>query len=171
MKILLDSIKHGVQAIILIRKSKNVLNQEFLLIRDHDDRGTGTGIPKYGLAGGGIEEGEYPEIALLRELFEEIALLLKLCSLKKVGRFRKLRPSGFINNNYLFVIELESAPILETNETSEVSEVIILKLSEIIELYQKDLVHEGSMRLICHYLNGDTFGSLNEPVAFNGYKF
>ena len=167
-------IKQGVQAIVLIHQAKFLLNQKFLLVQDRDDRGTNTGIRKYGLPGGGIEEFDRTsKRAIARELFEETALDQKISfrSLQKVGCFKKIRPNGLKNDNHLFLLKLDFVPELRTNDPAEVSKTHILELRQIIYLYQKGWVHEGSIRLIFHYLNGNKFGLLNDPVKFNQFCF
>lgn len=161
-------VKHGVQAIILVNNVSNIFNQKYLLVQDHDDRRRGDGIRRIGLPGGGIEEAEMPHQSILRELKEEIALDLEENPFEQFGCYQKLRPTGFTNDNYLFVVRLNYIPRLITNDPREVSKVIILSLKEIISLSAKGLIHEGSVRLIIHYLNGERSGFLNEPAILNG---
>ncbi len=170
---ILSPIKDGVQGIILVKKAKSLLTQNYLLIQDHDDRGLGTGIRKLGLPGGGIEYQETPDIALVREIEEESSLNLAQSSLKyeKFGCYTKMRSNGFPNDNHLFVIKLDYFPELKTNDPFEVSKVVVLQLWEIINYFHEGRVHEGSMRLICHFLNGTKSGSLNEPVSLSGTIF
>ncbi len=67
-------VKDGVQAIILVGHEEDPFNQNYVLIRDNNDRGCKDGKRMYGLPGGAIEKerGEEPKDALLRELYEEI---------------------------------------------------------------------------------------------------
>ncbi len=169
VKILSNSIvKNGVQAIILINNYHNIFDQKYLLVQDYDDRGRGDGIRRIGLPGGGIEEGEVPCRSILRELKEEVDLDLEKNSFERFGCYQKLRPNGFTNDNHLFVMKLNYVPKLKTNDPKEVSKIIILSLKEIISLFAKGFIHEGSIRLITHYLNGERSGSLNEPAILNG---
>lgn len=161
-------VKHGVQGIILVNDVSNIFDQKYLLVQDYNDRGRGDGRRMVGLPGGGIEKGERPYQSLIRELHEEIALDLKKDFFEQFGCYQKLRPNGFINDNYLFVLKLNYVPSLVTNDPKEVSKVVILSFREIISLSTKRLVHEGSIRLIIHYLNGSRSGSLNEPAVLNG---
>ena len=167
--------KDGVQAIVHIMGSNysihDLLKQEYLIIEDHDDRGLGNGIRKCGLPGGGIEEGETPIKALIRELFEEVGKDFKPDSFKKVGSFTKLRPGGFINNNHLFYTRLDYRPKKRTNDPKEVSEVHIFTFREILYLSRFGRFHEGSIRLLFHFLNDIRSGSLNNPAYFHGYSF
>ena len=166
--------KDGVQAIIQIGECNSIydlLKQEYLIIEDHDDRGLGDGIRKCGLPGGGIEKDETSTIAILRELREEVAIDIKPGSLKKMGSFTKLRPGGFSNMNYLFYAKLDYRPQKKTNDPDEVSKVHIFTFREIFYLARFGRFHEGSIRLIFHFLNGVRGGSLNEPAHFHGYTF
>ncbi len=169
VKILSNSIvKDGVQAIILINNNSNIFGQKYLLVKDRDARGKKDGNRRIGLPGGGIEEGENPDQALIREIDDEVALDLTKIPFEQFGCYQKLRPNGFTNDNYLFTLRLNYIPRLITNDPKEVSKVIILSLNEIISLSAKGLIHEGSIRLIIHYLNGERSGSLNEPAILNG---
>lgn len=164
-------VKDGVQCIIFVQNASCILEQKILLVQDHDDRGTGTGVKKLGLPGGGIEFNETPIEAILRELREEVALELKNSSLKKVGCFPKTRQNGIVNHNYLFFINLDYVPALATNDENEVSKVHLLTLSEIISLMKENHFHEGSVRLIFHFLNKNDNLSLNLPVGWKNYYF
>jgi 8-oxo-dGTP pyrophosphatase MutT (NUDIX family) len=172
IKILSNSItKDGVLCIVLVKRGFGQFDQKYLLVQDYDDRGNGTGIRKYGLPGGGIEDGELPKEAIKRELFEEVALDLSINNFIEIGSFTKIRSNGLINKNNLFVATLNYFPDLATNDPKEVSKVHILDFREIIKLAQNGWIHEGSIRLIFHFLNGTESCSLNEPVCFNGYRF
>lgn len=124
----------------------------------------------YGVPGGGIDPNETPLTAVLRELFEEVALE-ELENIKEVGCFQKTRPNGLVNDNHLFVTKLDYQPACVTNDPIEVSRVCIFTFEEIIGLAEQGLVHEGSIRLIFHFLNGSKSGSLNEPVQYNKHIF
>jgi 8-oxo-dGTP pyrophosphatase MutT (NUDIX family) len=169
------SIIHGVQGIIQVmggdRSAQGILSQEYLIIQDHDDRGLGTGICKCGLPGGRIEKGEIPIVALLRELREEVAISFEASSFNKIGSFTKKRPGGFTNDNHLFYTRLDYRPKKKTNDPREVSEVYIFSFREILYLARFGRFHEGSIRLLFHFLNGIKSGSLNEVAHFYGYSF
>jgi len=165
-------VKDGVQAIVLVKEANNFLDQEYILVQDYNDRGRGDGIKMYGLPGGAIENEEVPEISIFRELFEEIAYDTELnCSFEKFGCYQKLRPNGQTNDNHLFVFRLNYVPDLKTNDYTEVSQVHLLNLRDIIELAVKRQIHEGSIRLIFNFLNGIKSGSLNDLTTLNGYQF
>lgn len=165
-------IVHGVQAIVLVQKASCLLGQKILLVQDFNDRGRGDNIRMYGVPGGGMEPLEKnPRRVMQRELFEEAALKIPLLFLKKVGCFQKIRPNGLMNDNHLFVVRLSHAPPCVTNDPTEVSKVHILELREVIQLALGGLVHEGSIRLIFHFLNGSNSGLLNESVKWQNFIF
>lgn len=162
----------GVQGIMLVGKVFNFFDQEYLMVQDYNDRGRNDGLRMYGLPGGTIEEREISEISILRELSEEVAFELNdQSSYQKFGCYTKLRPSGLTNQNHLFIFRLNFRPKLKTNDPLEVSKVHLLTFRQILTLALAKKVHEGSVRLILHHLNGITQGSLNEPVTFNGIVF
>jgi|GEM_PF-6731305 len=175
IKILSDPIvKDGVQGIVLVKEDNNFFNQKYILVQDYNDRGRGNGIRMYGLPGGAIEKKDGGDVlvSIFRELFEEIAYNSEWgCSFEEFGCYTKLRPNGQINNNHLFILRLDYVPELKTNDPGEVSEVHILSLREIIGLYPHGFIHEGSIRLIIHHLNGQKNGSLDDPVILNDIKF
>lgn len=164
-------VKDGVQAILLIKNAKNILNQKIILVQDSDDRGRGDNMCLLGLPGGGIELGERPERSLQRELDEEIALNIKINSLVKFGCYTKLRPGGVTNNNHLFIAHLNFFNKKKTNDPNEVSDIFVLSFREIFEKARLGLIHEGSIRLILHFLNGNRSGSLNEQARYYVYNF
>lgn len=165
--------KDGALAIALIGQSEEIMDQEILLIQDADDR-FGDEIRRFGLPGGGIENSDKTIIkAIQREFEEEVGIRYKIILFKKFGCYSKKRENNFINENHLFVIKLNFLPEQQfcTNDTSEVSDIRVFKLKEIINLAKSGLVHEGSIRLIFLYLLGKKKGSLNEPVEWNGFVF
>lgn len=164
-------VKDGVQGLIFVGVSKNILTQKIILVQDRNDRGRGDGIRLLGLPGGGIEEGEKPVESLKRELFEEVALNGEIRSLKKFGRYKKRRPNGYVNDNILFWVKVDHWGEKVTNDPKEVSKIHILIIDEIIKMAQIGLVHEGSIRLILNFINGIRSGSLNEPVIFGSFVF
>jgi ADP-ribose pyrophosphatase YjhB (NUDIX family) len=164
-------VKHGVQAIILIGMDQNIFSQKYLLVEDYDDRDRGDGIRRLGLPGGGIEKNEIPHYSIVRELHEEVSLNIRKNFVEYFGCYQKKRPNGFINDNHLFIIRLINTPKLKTNDPNEVSKVHVLTLREIISLSTKGFIHEGSIRLIVHFLNDKRFGSLNEPAILRDLIF
>lgn len=165
-------IKDGVQGIILVNKNDNIFEQKIILVRDFNDRGRGDGRLLLGLPGGGIERGEEISYSSLREIFEEASVSQKeMIYFEKFGCYEKLRPNGVTNNNHLFVALLNSFNDRKTNDPKEVSEIVILSLGEVFEKARDGWVHEGTIRLIIHFLNGKKSGSLNEPVGYEHYIF
>jgi len=162
---------HGVQAIVQVGFHSDYLKQQYLLVQDKDDRGTGNGVLRFGLAGGGIEKGETALQTICREVYEELGISITLDSFESFGCYQKQRVHG-INDNHLYYVVINSIPeSLETNDPSEVSKVHVKTLEQIIELAHMDIIHEGSVRLLFNFLNGIRFGSLNEPATLNGYTF
>lgn len=165
----LTQLPAGVQCILKVGQDPNFLYQNISLIQDADDRGTGTGIRKFGLPGGAVEHGETKLDAITREVFEEIGI--QCSDLRHFGTYDKIRSHG-CNDNHLFVGALDCAPDpLGTNDTREVSKIVTLPIGEIINLTLLNEIHEGSVRLILYYLKGVKFGSLNERVYFDRYSF
>lgn len=172
VKILSNSIvKDGVQGLILVKNASDFRTQKSIFVQDFNDRGRGDRIRLIGVPGGAIEKGESPEKAIRRELGEEISLNIREYSFKKFGCYTKLRPGGVTNNNHLFVIHLSCFEKRKTNDPNEVSNILDLSFGEIFYKARLGLVHEGSIRLILKFLKGERFGSLNEPVTFNGFTF
>lgn len=165
VKTLNPVVKDGVQNIIFIGKADNILNQRIIVVQDYNDRGRGDGVRMIGLPGGAIEPtDESIEDAALRELKEEIAC--RLSSLKKFGCYTKERKGGIVNNNYLFISHLDLFADRKTNDPKEVSKILVLSIEDIIDAYLVlRNIHEGSIRLIFHYLNGSTSGHLNDQVT------
>ena len=165
-------VKDGVQGIILVGKSENIFDQIYILVQDFDDRRRGDGRKMIGLPGGAREVSDKSfKDALIRELYEEVAINFRKDRIQKVGSYSKIRLNGTINNNHLFVTLLDFTPKLMTNDPKEVSKVQALTLREIIHLCLCGHVHPGSMRLIVHYLNGQKSGSLNEPATYCSIMF
>ncbi len=165
-------VKDGVQAIVLVKNEFNFFDQKYIMVQDYNDRGRGDGILMYGLPGGAIEEEETPKKSILRELEEEIAFNRhRHFSIEEFGCYKKLRPSGYVNDNHLFVIRIDYIPDLKTNDPTEVSKVHLLTFREIINLSLNNRIHEGSIRLILNFVKGIKSGSLNQPVIFNGFQF
>ena len=166
--VLSQAIADGVQVIVLVEHSADPLLQKYVFVRDATDRGTGTSICKYGLAGGAINTGESRDGAIERECIEELGLEITPVY---HSSFTKLRPGGYTNMNHLYFSYIPTPPSLCTNDTDEVSGLEIFTLQQVIALYEKGLVHEGSIRLLFHYLNCSEEGSLNEPATFEKWTF
>jgi len=60
---------------------------------------------EWGFFGGGIEEGETPEQALVRETEEELGYHLESC--EGIGSFRQTLPDEFVIERHVFVAPLE----------------------------------------------------------------
>lgn len=165
VKTLSPIVKDGVQNIIFIGEADNILDQRIIMVQDHNDRGRGDGIQMIGLPGGAIEPtDESIEDAAIRELREEIAC--RLSSLKKFGCYTKERKNGIVNDNHLFISHLDLFADRKTNDPKEVSKILVLSIKDIIDAYLVFRnIHEGSIKLIFHYLNGSTSGHLNEQVT------
>lgn len=168
----------GVQAIVKVKSHRNYLDQQYLTIQDKDDRRRGDGIQMIGLAGGGTEilPSGIPETSLeavYREVsMQEIGLEIDIKMFKFFGTYLKLRDGGKFNYNHLYVVELDYDPgELITKDPNEVSKIHKRKLHEIIHLAQMNRIHEGSIRLMFNFLNGNNTGSLNDPVTFKSYTF
>ncbi len=169
--VVIKPLIHGVQAIVQVGFHSDYMKQRYLLIQDKDDRGTGNGVLKSGLAGGGINKDETVLGAIYREACEELGIDIPVDSFKLFGCYQKQRIHG-INDNHLYYAVINSIPeSLQTNDPSEVSKVHVKTLEQIIELAHKDIIHEGSVRLLFNFLNGIRFGSLNDPVTLDGYIF
>lgn len=166
----LTRLPDGVQGIIMVgENSHDLFQQKFLLVQDRNDRGRGDGILMCGLPGGGVNENEHHSIAINREVcLEEVGIKLDFVYF---GCYTKIRPNGF-NYNHLYIAQICNLPsILKTNDPLEVSEIKIKTLSQIIEMAEQKLIHEGSIRLKLKFLNRIRTGSLNKPVYWNGYTF
>lgn len=144
------------------------LYQQIALGEDADDRGTNTRIRKKGLFGGGIEEGEEPEDAAFRECEEEGGFSPR--SLEYFGCFTKIRESGIENLNHIYCTNAPSGH-LHTNDPKEVSKIWICSIGEILNLGLIGEIHEGTLRILLHYLNNKRSGSLSEKAYFGDYVF
>lgn len=166
-------VKDGVLSIVFIGLlARDVLDQKIILVKDKNDRGRGDNILMLGLPGGGIEYGEKPSEAIRRELFEETSLNGEIGSLSKFGCYTKYRPKeDVVNWNYLFITKVSGFCCRETNDQNEVSEICVYTIREIIEKAKNNMVHEGSIRLLIHFLNGKKFDHLNKPVKFGNEEF
>lgn len=163
--------KDRVLAIALVGQSEEVLDQQFLLIKDKNAH---YGIHRYHIAEGGIKVSDSAMVsAIQRKFSEEVGTRYKKVLFKKFGCYQKKRSGGYSNQNHLFVIKLNFSPDekFSTDDISEVSDMFILKLKEIIILARSGLLHESSMRLIFLYLKKIKTGSLNDPITWNGYTF
>jgi len=169
----LTQLPPGVQIILLYEYSENPLLQKYILVKDATDRGLGTGVMKIGLPGGALEKSETYMEAAFREIDEEVGLQnnVHYQTLQTFGFYPKARPNG-LNSNVLLVGKVTNIPKkLRANDTDEVSEVLIVNLTEIIQAYERGEVHEGSMRLILLHLLDNRDESLNTPVEYMGKKF
>lgn len=165
VKTLNPIVKDGVQIIKLIGKATNFLDQKIVMVQDYNDRGRGDGVRMIGLPGGAIEQTDKSKKhAAKRESREEIAS--RSSSLQLFGCYTKNRAGGVTNKNYLFVSYENEFKDRETNDPKEVSDILVLSIKDIIDAYLVlRNIHEGSIRLIFHYLNGSTTGHLNDQVT------
>jgi ADP-ribose pyrophosphatase YjhB (NUDIX family) len=167
-----NELPRGVQVILQYEKSEDPLFQKYIVVRDINDRGSGTGVKKIGLPGGEIDDIETYVHAGLREVHEETGLQsFHFTSLDFFGFYPKSRSNGW-NNNALLVGTVTHLPEkMITNDTSEVSEVLIMTLEEIIQSFHSGEFHEGSIRLILLHLIGVKERSLDLPVPFRDTQF
>lgn len=163
-------IPKGVQLIGRISFEKNPLYQKFLIIQDRDDRGTKTGICKWGLIGGGLELGETKKEAIFRERYEEGGI--NEGRIRQYGCYRKTRPTGYVNKNYVYYSSIGcSIQELRPVDIKEVSRIDVFSLGEIINLVTIGSFHEGSIRILFHFMNRTRYGSLDYPVTFMRHTF
>lgn len=99
-------IKIGVNIIVFNKNRKRVL-----LVKRRD-------IPVWVLPGGGVEKGESPKKAAIRETLEESGLLIK--DLKLVGVFTKLKSSSS-HRTLVYLVQRVSGKPQTGNESSEVA--------------------------------------------------
>lgn len=96
--------KQSAHAIILDREQKQIL-----LVKRRD-------IPVWVLPGGGIEEGETPEMTAHREAFEETGLTIEL--VEKIGTY--LPRNSLSNESHVFECVPHSGNLTLTNETQDI---------------------------------------------------
>ncbi len=166
---LVEPPKDGALNILKVGYDASILYQNIKLVVDANDRGTGTGIRRMGLPGGGIEPGETPEQTARREAGEEGGVCL-IDSLEYFGCFKKQRGHGVSNKNHIFTGFIEDKPY-ETNDPEEVSNILTFTIGEILNLGLVGHVHEGTLRILLHYLAGNRSGSLSEKICWREYSF
>ncbi len=160
--------KDGALNILKVGFENSALYQKIKLVVDADDRGTGTGISMMGLPGGGIEPGESPEETARREAGEEVGVF-RINSFEKFGCFTKQRSHGS-NMNYVYTGYVDDNEYC-TNDPLEVSRIVKFSIGEILNLGLFGNIHEGTLRILLHYLKGNRSGSLSEKVTWNEYTF
>ncbi len=113
-------------------------------LRKRYSRKTGEWIEYYSIPGGGIDKGESPEDAALRELYEEMGVRIKLGDLvaHRIGKFFE---------HYVFtadIVEGEPQLMLDSEEAEHMSErnQFIVTWVPITELTKENL------RYYCDYL-------------------
>lgn len=104
---------NGVIGLIFDQDQKRVL-----LIKRRD-------IPIWVLAGGGIDEDETPEQAVIREVFEETGLKTKI--IRKVAEYSY---SNSKRKSYLFLCEALSGELTTGPETKDINYFLITALPE-----------------------------------------
>jgi 8-oxo-dGTP pyrophosphatase MutT (NUDIX family) len=65
------------------------------------------------IPGGGINKGEAPIDAAVRELHEELGLLVTTSQLRPLGLREVTGRLNLLSRHYLFVVELESMPVIQ----------------------------------------------------------
>jgi len=75
--------------------------------------GSWLGSGKMTIPGGGINKGEAPIDAAVRELHEELGLLVTTSQLRPLGLREVTGRLNLLSRHYLFVVELESMPVIQ----------------------------------------------------------
>ena len=123
-----------------------IIRDEKLLVflRKRHSRKTGEWIEYYSIPGGGIDKGETPEDAAIRELYEEMGVRIKLDKLvaHRVGKFFE---------HYVFTAEItdgEPHLMLNSEEAAHMSE----RNQFIVQWVPIENLTKESLRYYCDYL-------------------
>ena len=138
MKLWLNKRRKSARALII--RDGNLL----VFLRKRHSRKTGEWIEYYSIPGGGIDKGESPEDAAIRELHEEMGVHIKL------GRLVAHRISRFFEH-YVFTADItdgEPHLMMDSEEAAHMGEhnQFIVKWVPIEELTKENL------RYYCDYL-------------------
>ena len=82
----------------------------------------------YKFPGGGIEDGETPGEALIRETREEAGLVIRPSSIREYGYVRRVQKSGkddterFVQDNYYYLCSAEEKTVLQALDDYEAGE-------------------------------------------------
>lgn len=93
-------------------------NNEFVLLKRHSHKPDGS---TWGLPAGKVELNESDEAAMMRELYEETGYRSNTSSLKLLGVYDFVTPSGTVNNFVTYSVKLNDPHeiILENTAHSE----------------------------------------------------
>ena len=90
----------------------------------------------YKFPGGGIEDGEDPIIAMVRETREEAGLVVKPETVKEYGYVHRVQKSDsdaaecFIQDNYYYLCEVENEAVCQSLDDYEAQENYVLEYVE-----------------------------------------
>lgn len=97
LEIILNMAGRTVALIVFYDKDNRILLQDRTGKAKHGE--------EWGFFGGGIEQGETPEQAVVRETEEELGY--KLTKFKYIGEYKNTLPNGFIIERHIFVSSLK----------------------------------------------------------------
>jgi 8-oxo-dGTP pyrophosphatase MutT (NUDIX family) len=98
----------------------------------------------YKFPGGGIEQGEEPEKAMIRETLEETGLIVKPDSIREFGLVHRIQKSDwdenqcFIQDNYYYFCQVEDHILPQNLDAYEAEEGHILHFIDPREAIQKN---------------------------------
>lgn len=88
------------------------------------------GAGGWSLPGGGLESGELPDAAAVREVSEELGISIDAAALLPLGEYTAVERGRLISRYYLFGYELETEPVI-TLAKSEIVDQSWLDFKEI----------------------------------------